>query len=212
MKKMFLAVLVSLLLCFAAQAQNDTKTDTKTTGATNQEQPKRQIFRANKDQIAQAQKMLKENGKYAGAEDGRFNDDFRAAIKEFQDANGLKKTGTLNRATLEKMNIELTDKQKEIPASESSYATSDDSKSNSADKPKRTIFRSTKEQIVMAQNKLREMKMYDGEASGKLDDATREGLKKFQQANDLKVTGTLNAVTLEKMGIELTDKQKENTP
>jgi hypothetical protein len=26
--------------------------------------------------------------------------------------------------------------------------------------------------------------------------------------NDIKVTGTLNAITLEKMGIELTDKQK----
>lgn len=53
--------------------------------------------------------------------------------------------------------------------------------------------------------------MYAGEQTGKLDDATREGLKKYQQANGLKVTGTLNQATLEKMGIELTDKQKENS-
>jgi hypothetical protein len=50
--------------------------------------------------------------------------------------------------------------------------------------------------------------MYSGDETGKLDDATREGLKKFQEASGIKVTGTLNKVTLEKMGIELTDKQK----
>jgi hypothetical protein len=43
---------------------------------------------------------------------------------------------------------------------------------------------------------------------GKLDDATREGLRKYQQAEGLKVTGTLNKVTLEKMNIALTDKQR----
>ena len=52
--------------------------------------------------------------------------------------------------------------------------------------------------------------MYAGEQSGKLDDSTRDGLKKYQESNKLKVTGTLNAVTLEKMGIALTDAQKAN--
>jgi hypothetical protein len=52
--------------------------------------------------------------------------------------------------------------------------------------------------------------MYAGEESGKLDDATREGLKKYQEANGVKVTGTLNAATLEKMSIPLTDAQKGN--
>ena len=44
--------------------------------------------------------------------------------------------------------------------------------------------------------------------TGKLDDATRAGLKKYQEAEGLKITGTLNKVTLEKMNIALTDKQK----
>ena len=52
-------------------------------------------------------------------------------------------------------------------------------------------------------------KMMKVEETGKLDDATREGLKKFQSANGVKATGTLNRETLEKMGIALTDKQKE---
>ncbi len=51
--------------------------------------------------------------------------------------------------------------------------------------------------------------MYAGAETGKLDAATREGLKKFQTASGMKATGTLNKATLEKMGIELTDRQKE---
>ena len=70
------------------------------------------------------------------------------------------------------------------------------------------IFRATKEQINQAQAILKERGFYRGEQLGKLDDATREGLRKYQQAEGLKVTGTLNKVTLEKMNIALTEKQK----
>lgn len=70
------------------------------------------------------------------------------------------------------------------------------------------IFRATKEQINQAQALLKSRGFYSGEPLGKLDDATREGLRKYQQAEGLKVTGTLNKVTLEKMNIALTDKQK----
>ena len=70
------------------------------------------------------------------------------------------------------------------------------------------IFRATKEQINQAQAILKERGFYAGEQLGKLDDATRDGLRKYQQAEGLKVTGTLNKVTLEKMNIALTDKQK----
>jgi peptidoglycan hydrolase-like protein with peptidoglycan-binding domain len=70
------------------------------------------------------------------------------------------------------------------------------------------IFRATREQINQAQAILKERGFYAGEQLGKLDDATREGLRKYQQAEGLKVTGTLNKVTLEKMNISLTDKQK----
>ena len=70
------------------------------------------------------------------------------------------------------------------------------------------IFRATKEQINQAQAILKERGFYTGEQLGKLDDATREGLRKYQLAEGLKVTGTLNKVTLEKMNIALTEKQK----
>jgi peptidoglycan hydrolase-like protein with peptidoglycan-binding domain len=70
------------------------------------------------------------------------------------------------------------------------------------------IFRATKEQINQAQAILKERGFYAGEQLGKLDDATRDGLRKYQQAEGLKVTGTLNKITLEKMNITLTEKQK----
>lgn len=70
------------------------------------------------------------------------------------------------------------------------------------------IFRATKDQIKQAQGVLKGRNFYAGEATGKLDDETRAGLRKFQEAEGLKVTGTLNAVTLQKMNIPLTDRQK----
>jgi peptidoglycan hydrolase-like protein with peptidoglycan-binding domain len=70
------------------------------------------------------------------------------------------------------------------------------------------IFRATKDQINQAQAILKSRGFYGGEQIGKLDEATREGLRKYQQAEGLRVTGTLNKVTLEKMNIALTEKQK----
>lgn len=71
------------------------------------------------------------------------------------------------------------------------------------------VFRATKEQIKQAQGVLKQRGFYAGESTGKLDTATRDGLKKYQEAEGLKVTGTLNATTLRKMSITLTDRQKE---
>ena len=205
MKKSFFLFVVMLFLSFAVSAQTNPTTNTsKTTTETSETKKKPPIFRATKDQIMQAQKMLK------ATETGKMDDDFRAALKKYQSENGLKATGTLNRATLEKMNIALTDKQKEIPASPNSYATTDKNDTKSTETKKRApVFRANKDQIMQAQKMLKTKGMYTGEETGKLDDATREGLKKYQAASGVKVTGTLNRETLEKMGIALTDKQKE---
>jgi peptidoglycan hydrolase-like protein with peptidoglycan-binding domain len=70
------------------------------------------------------------------------------------------------------------------------------------------VFRAVKEQVRQAQELLRQRGFYAGEPTGKLDGATREGLRKYQGAEGLKVTGTLNAATLLKMNITLTDRQK----
>ena len=77
-----------------------------------------------------------------------------------------------------------------------------------ATKKRGPVFRATKEQIKQAQDILRQRNFYAGDSTGKLDPTTREGLKKYQEAEGLKVTGTLNAATLQKMNVTLSDKQK----
>lgn len=170
-------------------------------------------FRPTKSQIEKAQAALKEKKLYSGEADGKYNDDFRTGIKSFQKENSLGQTGTLNRETLEKMGVELTDGQK---GTSSADAKSADAKSGGPSSktepmgPKRPApFRANADQIKAVQKMLKDGKMYTGDETGKLDDPTREGIKKYQEANSVKVTGTLNAATLQKMGIALTDKQKE---
>jgi len=105
--------LTLLLLCVfttVVQAQNSTSTTTKS--ATKQVTKRGPIFRATKDQINQAQAILKERGFYAGEQLGKLDDATRDGLRKYQQAEGLKVTGTLNKITLEKMNITLTEKQK----------------------------------------------------------------------------------------------------
>lgn len=206
MRILILITFVTAFLSLSINAQTSTASATPTPATeTKQKKP---TFRATKSQIVEAQKMLKTKGIYSGEATGKMEDTFRTAVKSFQKDNGLKQSGTLNRSTLEKMNIELTDAQKAIPASPDQMASANDSGANKSSK-KKPVFRASKEQIMEAQKKLKTGAMYTGEETGKLDDATREGIKKFQAANGVKVTGTLNKETLEKMGITLTDKQKE---
>ncbi len=212
--KISLGVSVLLLAATGVFGQG---TGTSTAAATTTT-TKAPIFRANKEQIKQVQTMLKDKSMYKGEATGTLNDETRAAIKSFQKDNGLTQTGTLNRATLEKFGVELTESQKAIPVSAGSFTApgdvagmkvTDSSKSSSTPVKRPAPFRANKDQITAAQKILRDGKMLTGGEDGKLDDATREGLGKYQAANGMKATKTLNAATLEKMGIALTDKQKE---
>lgn len=84
-----------------------------TKGATTTAQRKRgPVFRANQEQVAQAVKILRDRQMYSGEDSKKLTPDIRAGLKKYQQAEGIKATGTLNKATLEKMNIALTDKQK----------------------------------------------------------------------------------------------------
>jgi peptidoglycan hydrolase-like protein with peptidoglycan-binding domain len=116
MKKLLLVVL-SLLVAFSltAATQNknaNTNANGSTAGNKSTNANRKPIFRANADQIKQAQAILKQRGFYSGEQTGKLGDDTRDALKKYQQAEGLKVTGTLNKVTLEKMGIALTDKQK----------------------------------------------------------------------------------------------------
>jgi len=112
MKKFLTLTLLLLCICnAAAMAQTSTSTTASKTG-TKQGSKRGPIFRATREQINQAQSILKDRGFYAGEQIGKLDDATREGLRKYQQAEGLKVTGTLNRTTLEKMNISLTEKQK----------------------------------------------------------------------------------------------------
>ena len=176
MKKVSLLFILSIMLGIAVNAQSTATPEAKatTTIAEKRSSPKPMsvaapaktsrgpVFRPTKEQIKQVQAMLKSKNQYSGEATGKYNADTRTGIKGFQKGNGLKETGTLNRATLEKMGIELTDSQKLIPVSESSLAPAVTTKrektvksTSTEAKPKKVIFRATKDQITEGQKMLK---------------------------------------------------------
>jgi peptidoglycan hydrolase-like protein with peptidoglycan-binding domain len=112
--KKFLTLTLFVLCVFstAALAQNSNSSTSTTKPGTKQGAKRGPVFRATKGQINQAQAILKERGFYAGEQIGKLDDATRDGLRKYQQAEGLKVTGTLNKITLEKMNIPLTDKQK----------------------------------------------------------------------------------------------------
>ncbi len=112
MKKILSIVLSLLFVSSVAMAQTTNSSTTAGSSSSAAKRPRKPIFRASKDQIKQAQKILKDRTFYAGEETGKLDADTRASLKKYQAAEALKVTGTLNRVTLEKMGVTLTDKQR----------------------------------------------------------------------------------------------------
>ena len=113
---LWVALSLVLLFSVAALAQNSntstTSNSNKTSSNKNTNANRKPIFRANADQIKQAQALLKQRNFYSGDQTGKLDTATRAGLKQYQQAEGLKVTGTLNKVTLEKMGIALTDKQR----------------------------------------------------------------------------------------------------
>lgn len=113
MRLLFICFLLLFVFTTAGAAQNSNSSTTTSAANTNTTKTKRgPVFRATKDQIMQAQGVLKQRSFYSGEQTGKLDDPTRAGLKEYQKAEGIKVTGTLNKETLEKMAIPLTDKQK----------------------------------------------------------------------------------------------------
>lgn len=117
MKRLLLSSLVVLVVALsaAAHAQNTNSSNAgagaSSTPATTKRGP---VFRATKDQIKQAQTLLKTRALYGGEPTGKLDEDTRAGLRKYQEAEGLKVTGTLNRVTLERMSITLTERQRSM--------------------------------------------------------------------------------------------------
>lgn len=121
MRKFLIALLTFLFaLSLTAVAHNINASTSASlfsqTTTTNSNKKRGPVFRATKDQIKQAQGILKQRGFYGGEATGKLDTDTRTGLRKYQEAEGIKITGTLNRLTLGKMNIMLTEKQQAMPA------------------------------------------------------------------------------------------------
>ena len=112
MKKLLTIVLSLLFASSLASAAQNTNSSSSGSTAAVAKKKRGPVFRANKDQVKQAQGILKDRGFYTGEPTGKLDNDTRAGLKKYQTAETIKATGTLNRATLEKMGIALTDRQR----------------------------------------------------------------------------------------------------
>lgn len=240
MKKLIISAFVSVCFVGAAAAQTVPTNTASAVKTAETVAKKATPFRPTKDQIKLGQAFLKDKKLYVGEATGVYNDETRAALKGYQKSNGLDDNGKFDKPTLEKMGIALTGTQGGAASSAvksatktatnaastavsgaTSGATSGVSEVTNAGTKAATDavnsavkrpppFRANDDQIKAAQKILIDGKMLAGEQTATLDDPTREGLKKYQEANGLKVTGTLNPATLEKMGIALTAPQRAN--
>ena len=86
MKKLHVSSLALLLVLSAAavaQNTNSSATTDKTSAVANANK-RGPIFRATKDQIKEAQTILKGRSLYAGEVTGKLGDDTRASLRKFQ--------------------------------------------------------------------------------------------------------------------------------
>ncbi|KXK06522.1 MAG: putative peptidoglycan binding domain protein [Acidobacteria bacterium OLB17] len=210
MKTIGLLLAVFLLFAAGVSAQETTSSTTAaSTTKTEKQKPRTHVFRPTKTQIKSGQQALIDAKLLAGEATGKYTDETREAIRSYQKANGLEVNGKFDRATLEKMNIPLTDSQ--LGKAPTKKPESEKGEKAANDGPKRPApFRATSDQIKAAQQLLQGQKLYTGEIDGKFNDAFRAALGEYQKANGLQERKTLNAETLEKMGIALTDAQKAN--
>ncbi len=209
--KIFVFILFSALALCADAAGQSTRSGTGSVDSSTSSRASRPpTFRPIKSQIEEAQEKFKAKGLYAGDVDGKYNDELRSAIRKFQADEGIAQTGNLNRITLERLKIGLTEVQQQIPIPANTMKPASSQPRAASSSGRTLIFRATKDQVFEAQKTLRAAGVYDGENTGKLDPETRAGLRKYQALKEIKVTGTLNQQTLATMGIALTPAQEAN--
>jgi peptidoglycan hydrolase-like protein with peptidoglycan-binding domain len=78
------------------------------------------------DRVKEAQQKLKDDGEYQGQVDGKLGPKTASAVKQYQQKNGLKQTGRLDRDTMSKLGVSST------TGSGSSAPSSDSSNSSAA--------------------------------------------------------------------------------
>ncbi|ABA20584.1 Peptidoglycan-binding domain 1 [Trichormus variabilis ATCC 29413] len=134
-------------------------------------------------QVASLQQKLRASGYFSQAATGYFGSVTEAAVKRFQEANGLKADGIVGAATLAAL-------ESTMGVSESSITTPPIAASKSSLKRG-----DISDRVMSLQEKLQADGYYQGAITGNFDTATQAAVIQFQQANRLVADGIVGPKT-----------------
>ena len=154
--------------------------------------------------VEKLQKRLQELGYYNGVIDGEFGTGTEKAFKLFQETAGLYVDGLAgsdveylyadDAPRYEEPVIEVKDKDEEETAQTSAQA---DEEEEEEDTPTSFATGDNHEEIVKIQERLAQLKYYDGIADGDFGSITEQAIKDFQGANGITQTGVADEFTLQ---------------
>ena len=124
------------------------------------------------DDVLELQTRLKDLKYYTGNLSGRYREGTRAAVKSFQEDNGLEKTG-------------IADPETQTLIFSAKY------------RPMR--YGATGDEVKRLQTRLTELGYYKGKLSGKFLGGTQKSLRQFQEKNGLTATGAADIRTQQKL-------------
>jgi lipid-binding SYLF domain-containing protein/peptidoglycan hydrolase-like protein with peptidoglycan-binding domain len=136
---------------------------------------------ASKDEIRNAQQALKDKGMYTGPMDGAMSADTQKALRDYQQKNNLKVTGTLNRETMSSLGVAPT-----------GAATPEKKGSTQG---KKTSSYSSKDEIRRTQEALKKDGFNPGPIDGVMGPMTVMALRSYQSHNGLKASGYIDQDT-----------------
>jgi len=138
--------------------------------------------------IEEVQVILKREGFEPGNTDGKMGKETRDAIKAFQESQGLKSTGYIDKTTL--MQLEDSRRAKEILQSKKDYASK-----KTSPKEKESAVPLFKPATKDIQTALKNAGFDPGPVDGKMGPRTRQAIKEFQKAKGLVPDGVVGPKT-----------------
>ncbi|MCX7661352.1 MAG: peptidoglycan-binding protein, partial [Candidatus Omnitrophica bacterium] len=141
--------------------------------------------------IQEIQKNLKELGLDPGPLDGIMGSKTRQALAYFQRQNNLWPHGKVDLKTYQELTRQVLEKRKEAKIPAETIPLIQDSS-----EIKKEIPKDKKRQIQYA---LKKAGFYKGKIDGKIGPQTRQAIREFQKANNLKVDGIVGEKTWQKL-------------
>ena len=155
----------------------------------------------------EVQRRLKELGYYKGRTDGKFGAQSVAALKKFQEANGLKADGIAGESTykiLFSMGAVAAGATPTPEVTASPVPEQTEETAAAAPAAAQTVFETLRkgdagDAVRLMQEALVNLGYLSGKSDGVYGDATVQAVRAFQKANGLKVDGTAGNETLRKL-------------